>query len=305
MNRVFIYLSILISVFFAFGSSYAAEKTIGVVLSADVPFYREIHKALTEELSKSGIKAEILLQTPSPETVAWSNAVRKLIAVNVDAIVTYGAPVTIAAVSEPTNIPIVFAGVFDPEDIGVLRKKNATGVSSKVALAGLIKIFKEIANFQALGIVYNSAEKDTVDQAEEVEGLGGKFGYKAVKFNVRKIGDASRITDVDALFITTSCAAQQCAADVLGTARRHKLPTATAISGSEERGVVLTISADPHEQGREAADILIKIMSGKKPSELPIRPAKKVNMVINLKEATELGLKVPFDILSSATRVIK
>lgn len=305
MHRAFLWILVFVSVFLVFGLSYAAEKTIGVVLSADVPFYREIHKALTEELAKRGIKAEILLQTPSPETVAWSNAIRKLIAVNVDAIVTYGAPVTLVAVSEPTNIPIVFAGVFAPEDIGVSGKKNATGVSSKVALAGLIKMFKEIANFQALGIVYNNAEKDTVHQAEDIEGLGGKFGYKAVRFNIRKIGDASRIKDVDALFITTSCAAQQCAVDVVGTARRLKLPTATAISGSEERGIVLTISADSHEQGKEAADMLVKIITGKKPSELPVRPAKKVNMVINLKEATELELKVPFDILSSATRVIK
>lgn len=298
-------LFLIIALAMPVAEAWAAEKVVGVIMSADIPFFKEIHRAFSEEMSQRGIKVEMLVQTPSPETVSWSNAARKLVAVNADVIVTYGAPVTAAAIAEASGIPVIFAGVFDPESAGVSGKKNVTGVSSKVPLIGIIKMLKEIAPFTKLGIVYNEGEKDTAKQAAEVEGLGGKFSFQPVKINVRRYGDAAKIKDIDALFITTSCAAQQCTDDVIGAARKLKIPTAAAMGGAEERGVILTVTADAKEQGREAAEILAKVLAGEKPASVPIRLPKKVNMVINLKEASALDIKVPFDLMSAATRVIK
>jgi hypothetical protein len=70
--------------------------------------------------------------------------------------------------------------------------------------------------------------------------------------------------------------------------------------GGEDKGIVLTLSADPAEQGREAADMAARVIKGESPSAISIE-----KLIVNLKEATALGFKVPFDILSSATRVIK
>ncbi|MDA8431572.1 MAG: ABC transporter substrate binding protein, partial [Nitrospiraceae bacterium] len=75
--------------------------------------------------------------------------------------------------------------------------------------------------------------------------------------------------------------------------------------GGETSGVVLTIAADPGEQGRAAARITAKVIKGAKPSYLPVEQPRKIDLIINLKEATDMGLKVPFDLLTSATKVIK
>jgi putative ABC transport system substrate-binding protein len=48
-----------------------------------------------------------------------------------------------------------------------------------------------------------------------------------------------------------------------------------------------------------------KILGGAKPSEIPLKQTKKIEMIINNKEAKALGLTVPAGILSSATRVIE
>ena len=48
-----------------------------------------------------------------------------------------------------------------------------------------------------------------------------------------------------------------------------------------------------------------KVIKGAKPSSLPVEQPKKIEMIINLKEATAMGLKVPFELLTSATKVIK
>lgn len=285
----------------------AAEKTIGVIMTGNIPYYREIHKAFTEGLAAEGVghgEVEIIQQSPNPEPMSWTNAARKLVAVGADIIVSYGAPATLSVLNETSDIPVVFAGVYDPQGIGITGK-NATGVSSKVPVASLLKNFKSISNFSTLGIVYSESEKDTGIQANEARQLEGSMNFKSVKFNIKKADDSSRIANVNALFLTTGCAAQHCVSNILGIARKQKLPTATTIGGGESGGVILTISANPQEQGREAARIAAKIVRGAKASSIPVQQPKKIDMIINLKEANELGLKIPFDLLSAATRVIK
>ncbi|MBI4823373.1 MAG: ABC transporter substrate-binding protein [Nitrospirae bacterium] len=303
MNILRLLSTILLFITLLASQTLAAEKTIGVILTGNTPFYQAIHKAFLEELKRRGIKAEILVQTPSSETMAWVNAARKVVTVNVDIIVTYGTSATVAAVSETSEIPVVFSGVFDPETVG--RKRNVTGASSKVPLIGIVKLLKDLKDFARLGIIYNDTEKDTVKQATEIEGLGSKFSFQPVKFNIKRLGDTQKIKDIDALILTTCCAAFQCIDNIVEVSRRLKVPTATAISGGEETGIILTVSADPVEQGKDAAELVARVIAGEKPSSIPFKSPKKVDMIINLKEANELGIKVPLDVLGSATKVIK
>ncbi len=302
---VFILVFFCSGLFFAAGPATAADKTIGVVMTGNIPYYRDMHKAFTDALAAEGAgKVEIVLQTPMPESVSWSNAVRKLVAVGADVIVTYGAPSTLVAQQEASDIPIVFAGVYDPQALGIMGK-NATGVSSKVPVASLVKNLRSISNFATLGIVYSDSEKDTVLQANDVKQLEASFGYKSTRFNVKRADDVARIANVDALFLTTGCAAMHCVSNIIGTARKAKIPTGTTIGGGEGSGIILTLSANPQEQGREAAKIAARVLKGAKPASIPLEPPKKIDLIVNLKEATDMGLKIPFDLLTSATRVIK
>ncbi len=287
--------------------TFAAEKTIGVIMTGDIHYYREIHKSFTEALSSEGLgpgNVEIILQKPVPEPMSWTNAARKLVALDVDAIVSYGTPAAMAAMNETSKIPVIFAAVYDPQEAGI-RGKNVTGISSKVPVATLLKNLKSISNFSRLGVVFSNIEKDSVLQINEVKQLENNLQFKSVIFNIKKLGDSSKITNIDALFLTTSCTVMQCVNDIIDIARKAKIPTATILGGEENRGVILTIAANPYEQGREAAKLAAKVIKGTKPSDLPIEQSKKVDVIINLKEAADMDLKVPFDLLTSATKVIK
>lgn len=303
INKILLF---LIFVLLLSSPAHTADKIIGVVMTGDILYYKAVHKAFLDGLSAHGLsgKYEVVLQTPAPDATSWSNAARKLVAIDSSIIVTYGGPATLAVMAEASKIPVVYAGVYDPQALGITGK-NITGISSKVPMASIIKNLKSITNFSTLGVVYSDSEKDTLKQVDEVKNLEGQSGFKSVKFNLKKAGDASKITKVDALLVTTSCNANQCIDDVMGIAHREKIPTVANISGVEEKGAILTISSDPVEQGRTAAEIVTKILGGAKPDSIPPSPPKKIDMIINLKEATSLGLKIPFDILTSATKVIK
>ncbi|MEW6569954.1 MAG: ABC transporter substrate binding protein [Nitrospirota bacterium] len=302
MIRIFLIIAIIISVFES--ASLAKSVQVGVIISGDIPYYRAIHKTFTDDLKSKGIQADIILQTPSPDAMAWINAARKFSAVGVDVIITYGTPATLSALSEASGIPVIFASVYDSAVLGIKGKKT-TGIISKVSIAGLVKNLKDIHNFSSLGIVYNNSEKDTVKEASELERLASQFSFNAVKFNFRSPGDVSKIKKVDALFITTSDVAAVYIEEIISAARQMKIPVASLIGNVEERGILLTLSADPAEQGREIANILAHVARGESPSNIEVKNPRKLNLVINLKEASAMGFKVPFDLLSSATRIIK
>jgi putative ABC transport system substrate-binding protein len=289
------------------GHAFAAEKMVGVIMTGNAPYYRDVHKAFTQTLASEGFapgRVTVVMQSPTPEPMSWRNAARKLIAIGSDIIVSYGAPATLTALGETSDIPVIFAAVFDPAGVGI-SARNATGISSKVPISSLVRDLKSISNFSTLGVIYNEAEKDTVVQANEIRQLERTYGFRSVKFNIRRTEDTAKIAKVDALFLTTSCSAMYCVNNIVSIARRGRMATASTIGGGENSGLILTMEANPAEQGAEAAKLVASVLRGAKPSSLPVVQPKKVDLVLNLREATSLGFKIPFDLLTAATTVIK
>jgi putative ABC transport system substrate-binding protein len=299
---VWVLFSMLVS-----GQAFAAEKMVGVIMTGNAPYYRDVHKAFTQTLVSEGFapgRVTVVMQSPTPEPMSWRNAARKLIAIGSDIIVSYGAPATLTALGETSDIPVIFAAVFDPAGVGI-SARNATGISSKVPISSLVRDLKSISNFSILGVIYNEAEKDTVVQANEIRQLERIYGFRSVKFNIRRTEDTAKIAKVDALFLTTSCSAMYCVNNIVSIARRGRMATASTIGGGENSGLILTMEANPTEQGAEAAKLVASVLRGAKPSSLPVVQPKKVDLVLNLREATSLGLKIPFALLTAATTVIK
>jgi putative ABC transport system substrate-binding protein len=203
-----------------------------------------------------------------------------------------------------SKIPIVFAGVYDPEALR-LTGKNATGISSTVSVDMALKNLSGISGMKKLGVILNKSEKDTILQTKKIKKGEASYGYKSVLFSIKSKVNKSKITGVDALLLTTCSTGMLNIKDIIDIARSSKIPTAALIGGGENQGVVLTISADPDEQGKELAGMVNKVLGGTKPSEIPFKKPTKVEMIINLKEANSLGINIPADIKSLATKVIE
>jgi putative ABC transport system substrate-binding protein len=288
----------------------AADKTVGVILSGNITYYQEIQKAFAGALVKEGFdhsKVDTLLQMPAPDVLSWTNAARKLVVADVNVLVAYGAPSALAAIRETKSIPIVFAGVYDPVASGVAAR-NITGISSKVPLTSLLRYLRKLIPFTRLAVVYNESEPDSVRQAEELAQLEGQYGFKTVRMPVRKVDEARKLVfsgKADAVFISVSAAANEALDAIIKSAHGSKIPTISQTGGTSEKGVILSLAPSPTEQGEAAAHIAARLLKGENPSSIPPEVPKLVELVLNLKEANALGLKVPMDLITDATRVIK
>ena len=71
------------------------------------------------------------------------------------------------------------------------------------------------------------------------------------------------------------------------------------------RGGLMSYGADHDDLYRRAAVYVDKILKGAKPADLPVQQATKVEFIINLKAAKQIGLTIPVRVLERANRVIK
>lgn len=279
----------------------AFAKTVGVIMTADIEYYRDIHKAFTDDMGKD---VEIVLQKPTADPMSWTNAVRKLTGIGVNVIVCYGAPVTLTAMKETSDIPIIFAGVYDPDSMNITGK-NATGISSTVPIDKILKLLNEVKKISKLGVIFSKSEKDTIIEVRDLKKSESSIGFQSVLISVSEHVNKDDIKGVDALLVTTCAAGMSDIKVIVEAARRDKIPTAALIGGGEDAGIILTIMADPKEQGSAVAEMVKKVLGGAKPSELKLKQPNKIQTIVNLKEAKALGLNVPAGVSGSADKVIQ
>jgi putative ABC transport system substrate-binding protein len=288
----------------------AADRTVGVIMSGNLGYYQDVHKAFVGALLKEGFdhrKVDTLLQMPSPDPMSWTNAARKLTVADVNVLVTYGAPAALASIRETKSIPIVYAGVYDPAAVGVAAR-NMTGISSKVPMTSLLKYLKKLVPFTKLAIVYNELEPDSVRQAEELAQLEGQYGFQTIKMTVKRSEDVRKLVfagKADAVLISVSAVVNESIDAVIKSAHSAKIPTVSQTGGTADHGIILSLAPSATEQGDVAGRIAVRILKGENPASIPAEVPKLVELILNLKEAGALGIKVPFDLITDATKVIK
>ena len=93
--------------------------------------------------------------------------------------------------------------------------------------------------------------------------------------------------------------------ELASLARANRLPGIFWPAEFAEAGGFLAYGPNFSEVNRRLAFFVDRLLKGAKPSELPVEPARRFELTVNLRTANALGISVAPSVLAWADRVIR
>jgi putative ABC transport system substrate-binding protein len=162
-----------------------------------------------------------------------------------------------------------------------------------------------------VAIIYNPDNRIAVEAAGLAREAARQFGVQVVQQHAHSVEElrqrlgAIKAKEVDAYFYTSDAMVTSQAQLVIDTATSKRLPTMFSEQSLVAMGGLASYGQNFHEVGRLSAKYVQKIMTGEQPRDLRIEVVDKLELIINLKTANQIGLTIPPNVLARADRVIK
>lgn len=251
----------------------------------------------------------------APELVA------ELLGLKVDVLVVGSLASALAAKKATTTVPVVFASVNDPVAGGIVANLarpggNITGATMLIGGSGFggkwMQLLKDAApGVSHVAVLWNSANPANAPFLREMQDAAQTLKVKLDPL------DAGNATNLDrALAVIAASGAQAIVvtpdpffyvnrARLVQFAAAKRLPAMYYAKYFADAGGLMSYGVPPEDSWRKAARYVDKILKGAKPADLPVELPTTFELVINLKTAKALRLKIKSSLLGRADHVIE
>jgi putative ABC transport system substrate-binding protein len=243
----------------------------------------------------------------------------ELVDLKVDVIMAPPHASALAAKKVAPNTPIVFALIGDPVSAGFAQSLarpggNMTGLSTiNVELgAKRLELLKEaFPKITRVAVFYNPGDATNDLQLVKIEQAAKTLGLQLLPLAVGKAEGFepafARILQerADAVLVVENPVNFTSRDSVVAFANKSHLPAMYALKEFVDAGGLMSYSVSFAEQVRSAATYVDKIFKGAKPGELPVEQPTRIELIINLKVAETLGLKISPSLMLRADQVIR
>lgn len=267
--------------------------------------------ALKDKLGENNVVFDV--QNAQGEETNCATICTGFVSDNVDLILA-NATASLQAASAATNsIPIVgtsitdYATALNADDWNGTSGTNITGTSDLALLDQQEAMIKELVpDVTQVGIVYCSAEANSVFQANQIEAALKKDGiaykeYSAADSNEIQSVVTKAVSECDCLYVPTD---NTMAANV-DIIKNVTVPAGIPVIAGEEgicQGALATLSISYYDIGQAAGEMAYEILvNGKDPGTMEIEYASATTKEYNADVADALGITIPDDYVKLST----
>ncbi len=242
----------------------------------------------------------------------------ELVRLPVDLIMAQGAAVIVLA-KLGLPVPVVYIVSLDPVSAGLADslarpRGNMTGLTFMAAeLNGKrLEFLREIVpGLRRVAIIANPAHPGEHLERAYTQEYGRQLGLSTAYFATRTRDELERAfaamakNPPQAISLFADGFAIQYRQSIVDFGLRHRAPVVSGWPVFARSGALFTYGPHLTSSYRRLAHHVDRILKGARPSDLPIEQPTRFELVVNLRTAKTLGLKVPTSILLRADEMIE
>jgi putative tryptophan/tyrosine transport system substrate-binding protein len=281
-----------------------------------------VHPPIVRRLEELGYRDGVTMVLEYRNTGGFAAgaraAVRELIQLKCDVVSVFDEPAMRAVLEAPPVVPVVFYAVdFDPVEKGLIRnvrrpESNMTGIYSPIsALAGKrLELVQEVLPGAKQFLVLSDFHS-----ADQLRPLRAAADARRVRLTVIEFDqppydlagafEAGRRAGVDGFIGLSSPFFGGRRAELGRLFVKYKMPALGARLSVREPGYLAGYHPNTAKIARRTAEMLVQVVKGAKPADIPVEQSDEYDLVINMKTAKALGIKFSPAVLARATTVIE
>lgn len=294
------------------------EYTIGIIQHSDIDNCNNVYQGFSSKMAAYcynngiNIKFDYALEE---DNVKCGEAIQRFIDSKYDLIVAIGPFASKIASDLTTDIPVVFAAVSEPEQVGIVESNevpggNVTGVSDYTPCFEQICSVKELfPDCKRIGAIYTGNDPDAVTQAL----IGKKEAQRAeinIPYSEYPITDKDSINDaldqmlkdgVEVIYTPIDSFINKNLDVIVEFANKHKMPIICGNLNMLQKGCFSTSVTNYISIGHSAADMVLDILlNDVDTATLPVHYTYDCDLHINQKALVKLNVYIPDNLKATA-----
>lgn len=260
--------------------------------------------ALTEKLGEDGVKFDE--QNASGDTANCSTIINGFVASDVDLILANATAPLQTATQATSDIPILgtsvtdYATALDISDWTGTVGGNVSGTSDLAPLDQQAAMIQELfPDAQNVGLLYCSAEANSVYQCDVIEGYLTEAGYTVTRYAFTDTNDVTSVAQTaadasDVIYIPTDNTAASNTEAIANVVLPAKVPVVAGEEGICKGCGVATLSISYYDLGYQTGTMAYEILAeGADISTMAVEYAPNVTKKYNAANCEALGLTMP------------
>ena len=302
-----------------YSSSENQVVKIGILQFVTHDALDEIERGIEDGLAEAGYEGsnvELTVLNAEADQSKIQTMSKKLVDDGNDVVIGIATPAAQGLASATSDIPVIMGAISDPVGAKLVKnleepEGNVTGVSNHVPHAQTVELIQTITpDAKTIGKHYASSEDNSVSQVKEFTQYAEEAGLTVVEYAVPSTNEITTTMSVmtgkvDAIFVPQDNTIASAFPTVVTAANAAKIPVYCSVDTMVKQGSIASVAQSQYDLGLETAKIAVKILAGKKVSEVPVKVVDTGVPTVNLKAAKELGITIPDSLLEEAVIAVE
>ena len=260
--------------------------------------------ALTEKLGADNVKFDE--QNASGDSANGTTIVSGFVSTGVDLILANATAPLQAAAQATADIPVLgtsvtdYATALDISDWTGTVGNNISGTSDLAPLDQQAAMIQELfPNAKTVGLLYCSAEPNSVYQCDVIEGYLNEMGIETARYAFTDTNDVTSVTQTaaaasDVIYIPTDNTAASNTEAIANVVIPEQVPVVAGEEGICKGCGVATLSISYYDLGYKTGEMAAEILAdGADVSTMPVEFAPNVTKKYNAANCEALGITPP------------